>query len=148
MSKAFQELPANRTYRRYGPNDRMTPRRTCRDRRGLASGCHQGQRQAICGSKPAMLRCFHWVTGPNSYGDWRLLSLAYGDWRLLSLGRSPIGSERLIHMRANRSKSARRSGSFMFSARDKHSNALARYSLAGFMARLAAEVLPKSTKSR
>jgi len=49
----------------------------------------------------------------NSYGD-------------LGIGKSPIGSVRLIHIRANRSMSARRSGSFMLSARDKHSHALAR----------------------
>jgi len=49
----------------------------------------------------------------NSYGD-------------LGIGKSPIGYVRLIHIRANRSMSARRSGSFMLSARDKDSHALAR----------------------
>jgi len=38
-----------------------------------------------------------------------------------------IGSVRLIHIPANRSRSARRSGSLMPSASDKHSHALARY---------------------
>ena len=41
----------------------------------------------------------------------------------------PSGSERLIHILASRSMSARCSGSSMLSARDKQSNALARYSL-------------------
>src|SRR5216683_7543732 len=50
------------------------------------------------------------------------------------MGKSPIGSVRLIHILANRSKSARRSGSFTLSARDKHSHAFARYLSTAFMA--------------
>jgi hypothetical protein len=44
-------------------------------------------------------------------------------------GRSGIGSDKLIHMRANRSMSARRCGSFTLSASDNNSNPFARYSL-------------------
>jgi hypothetical protein len=42
---------------------------------------------------------------------------------------SSIGSAKLIHIPANRTISARSSGSFMHSASDKHSLAFARYAL-------------------
>src|SRR5436190_15585874 len=42
---------------------------------------------------------------------------------------SSIGSAKLIHIRANRTISARSSGSFVHSASDKHSHAFARYVL-------------------
>src|SRR5215510_5131844 len=42
---------------------------------------------------------------------------------------SSIGSAKLIHIRANRTISARSSGSFRHSASDKHSHAFARYAL-------------------
>src|SRR5262249_44668411 len=42
---------------------------------------------------------------------------------------SSIGSAKLIHIHANRTISARSSGSFMHSASDKHSHAFARYAL-------------------
>jgi hypothetical protein len=44
-------------------------------------------------------------------------------------GASSIGSAKFIHIRANRTISARSSGSFMHSASDKHSRAFARYAL-------------------
>src|SRR5260370_42700675 len=45
------------------------------------------------------------------------------------LGASSIGSAKFIHIHANRTISARSSGSFMHSASDKHSHAFARYAL-------------------
>jgi hypothetical protein len=59
-------------------------------------------------------------------------SLAFPQWDPVSQDgtrASSIGSARLIHIDANRTISARSSGSFMDSASDKHSLAFARYAL-------------------
>jgi hypothetical protein len=54
---------------------------------------------------------------------------------LVSTPKLSTGSDNCIHIRAYRRISARFSGSFMHSAKDKHSNALARYSLAAALIR-------------
>src|SRR5216684_3874652 len=70
------------------------------------------------------------LPGPRDYRDydWKCSSAAFWGGNSYAPRSSPfIGSVRLIHIPANRSRSARRSGSLMPSASDKHSHALSRY---------------------